>query len=387
MARWPVYSEEEIQAVAAVLRSGKVNAWTGPHVSEFERAYARYLGVNHAIALANGTLALELAMKVMDIGPGDEVIVTPRSFFASASSVAYLGARPVFADIDRDSQNITAESIARVLTEKTKAIIVVHLAGWPCDMTKISALARENDLWLIEDCAQAHGALHNGAPVGSFSDVAAFSFCQDKIITTGGEGGLIALNDTELWERAWSLKDHGKSFDAVFHREHPAGFRWLHESFGTNWRMTSMQAVIGLQQLQNLDQTQAKRAGNAKLLLDRLAKCSALRTPLPKEGDRHAWYRLYTWVEPERLKNGWSRDRILQEITDRGATCFSGSCPEIYREKAFQDAGYVPAQRLPNALELGETSLAFLVDPSETAEDISHTASVAIEILEKATRT
>lgn len=307
MGRWPVYDEEQIEDVVSVLRSGEVNAWTGPHVRNFEAAYERFLGVKHAVALANGTVALDLALFALGLEPGDEVIVTPRSFIASASTVPMAGGVAVFADVDRDSQNITAETIRAKLTPRTKGVIVVHLAGWPCDMPAIMALAREKGLWVIEDCAQAHGAEIDGRPVGSFGDIAAFSFCQDKIITTGGEGGLVAMNDDELWKKAWSRKDHGKSYDAVYHKEHPPGFRWLHESIGTNWRMMSIQAVMGSRQLQRLTEWRSIRAHNAAIIARAAEEIEALRTPLPPRGIQHAWYRFYTFLRPERLRPDWSR--------------------------------------------------------------------------------
>ncbi|WP_331376185.1 DegT/DnrJ/EryC1/StrS aminotransferase family protein [Sinorhizobium chiapasense] len=380
MGRWPVYDEEQIEDVISVLRSGEVNAWTGPHVRNFESAYERFLGVKHVVAVANGTVALDLALFSLGIEPGDEVIVTPRSFIASASAVPMAGGVAVFADVDRDSQNITAESIRAKVTPRTKGIIVVHLAGWPCDMPAIMALARANGLWVIEDCAQAHGAEINGRPVGSFADIAAFSFCQDKIITTGGEGGLVAMNDDELWAKAWSRKDHGKSYDAVYNRQHPPGFRWLHESIGTNWRMTSIQAVLGLRQLQRLSQWRSIRAHNAAVLARAAEEIEALRTPLPTRGYQHAWYRFYTFVRPELLKPGWTRDRIVAKINSAGIACFSGSCSEIYLERAFTDIGMAPAERLPAARELGETSLAFLVDPTLDTTAMEKAAQVLREI-------
>ena len=374
MTRWPIYDDDQIARVAAVLRSGKVNAWTGPHVQDFESEYARYLGRNHAIALANGTVALDLALYVIGIANGDEVIVTPRSFLASASCVVMAGGIPVFADVDRDSQNITADTIKAQIRPRTKAIIVVHLAGWPCDMAPIVELAEQHDIWLIEDCAQAHGAEYEGRPVGSFGDLAAFSFCQDKIITTGGEGGLLTMDNEVLWKKAWSRKDHGKSYDAAFNTKHPPGFRWLHESIGTNLRMTSIQAVLGLAQLARLPEWSAHRTRNAEILLDNFRNIDALRTPTPPVGSLHAWYRFYTFVRPECLKPGWDRDRILANLQSRGVQCFSGSCPEIYLEKVFADNGFSPTQRLPTALLLGLTSLAFLVDPSEDTDSMYFTA-------------
>lgn len=384
MTRWPVYDDEQISQVEAVLRSGKVNAWTGSYVSDFENEYARYLGRKHVIALANGTLALDLALFAIDIGLGDEVIVTPRSFVASASCVAMAGGTPVFADVDIESQNITARTIEAQVTSRTKAIILVHLAGWPCDMAPIVELARQRDLWLIEDCAQAHGATYSGRPVGSFGDMAAFSFCQDKIITTGGEGGLLALDDGILWKKAWSRKDHGKSFDAVFNGEHPPGFRWLHESFGTNWRMTSIQAALGSVQLKRLDEWNLQRSRNAEILLSGFRGIKALRTPTPSENSHHAWYRFYSFVRPDLLKTGWNRDRILERLLSKGVQCFSGSCSEIYLEKAFTDAGFGPPQRLPVALSLGETSLSFLVDPSEDLETLKFTVREVSSVMNEA---
>ena len=382
LVKWPFYDDEQIQDVVEVLRSGGVNAWTGPYVKEFENAFANYLGLNFAIGLANGTVALELALFALGLQIGDEVIVTPRSFIASASCVPFLGGTPVFADVDPCSQNLTAETIATRITSKTKGIIVVHLAGWPCDMGPIVELARKYNLWIIEDCAQANGAEIDGRPVGTFGDIAAFSFCQDKIITTGGEGGLIAMNDEKIWKRAWSRKDHGKSYDTMFNIKHAPGFRWLHEEFGTNWRMTSIQAVLGSRQLGRLPQSNMKRTRNAETLIAATRNLRALRTPLPPANFKHAWYRFYTFVRPENLKPGWNRDRIMTEINNAGTACYSGSCSEIYLERAFSKSNDArPVRALPHAKTLGETSLAFLVDPSIHTEQIRNTAEAIRSVM------
>ena len=386
MTGWPHFDDEQIEAVSAVLRSGKVNAWTGDHVSDFERQYETYLGRRHAIALANGSVALDLALHVIGIEPGDEVIVTPRTFVASAACVPLAGGIPVFADIDPDSQNLTAATIAEKITPRTKAIILVHLAGWPCDMDPICALARQHGIAVIEDCAQAHGALYRGKPVGSFGDFASFSFCQDKIITTGGEGGLLAMDDEQMWKAAWSFKDHGKSYETVFRKDHPPGFRWLHEDFGTNWRMTSIQAVLGSIQLARLNKWQETRRGNAQLLIEACKQLPALRTPVPAPQHEHAWYRFYTFVRPEQLRQGWSRDRIMREINALGVPCFVGSCSEVYREEAFVKNGLAPETPLPVARELGETSLAFLVDPSRERTDMQRAAEALLTVIPAATR-
>lgn len=387
MSVWPIYDEEQIAAVNHVLRSGKVNAWTGPEVGAFEEEYRAYLGVPYAIAMTNGSVTMDTALRVLDLAPGDEVIVTPRSFIASASTVLLAGGVPVFADIDPDSQNITAETIAPLIGPRTRGIIPVHLAGWPCDMAAIGALAAQHGLWVLEDCAQAHGARIGGRPVGTFGTMSSFSFCQDKIITTGGEGGLLVTEDRALWSRAWSFKDHGKNHDLVHAKDHPAGFRWLHsDGPGTNLRMTCMAAALGRVQLSRLEAWRAQRAANAQILADVLGSCQALRVPMPGLGITHAFYRFYVFVRPEALAFGWSRDRILAEAHEAGLPVFVGSCSEIYREQTFAARGIGPRTALPVARELGETSLAFLVDPSWTEERIGALAQTMRRICERATR-
>jgi dTDP-4-amino-4,6-dideoxygalactose transaminase len=385
LSPWPHYEPDEIDAVSAVLASGKVNYWTGEHGRRFEKEFAEHCKADYAIALANGTLALELALEAAGIVPGDEVVVTPRTFIASASCVVRAGATPVFADVSTESQNITSESVEAVLTPNTRAIIAVHHAGWPCDMDGLMALAEQHDLLAIEDCAQAHGASYKGRPVGGLGHIAAFSFCQDKIITSGGEGGMLVTNDESIWHRAWSIKDHGKDYDAVFNREHPPGFRWLHESFGTNMRMTEMQAAIGRIQLEKLPDWHRRRRDNAMRIANALRGFPCVRVPMPEEDIEHAYYRLYAFVKPDRLAEGWDRDRIMNEINARGIPCFSGSCPEIYNERAFAEAGLRPGAPLPNAAALGPSSLAFLVHPTLTEDDLDRIIQAINSIFSAAT--
>ena len=378
---WPSFTQEEADAVSSVLLSNKVNYWTGSEGREFEKEFAAWCGAEYAVALANGTLALDLALKVLEIGPGDEVVVTPRTFIASVSCVVTAGATPVFAEVDANSQNITAASIRAVLTPRTKAVICVHLAGWPCDMDSIMALAAEKGLYVIEDCAQAHGASYKGRSVGSIGHFGAWSFCQDKIMTTGGEGGMLTTNRREWWEKAWAYKDHGKSWPAVYEREHPPGFRWLHEFFGTNWRMLEMQAAIGRIQLRRMPEWHARRKANAERLAAVFSTLPGLRMPLPSVDVEHAWYKFYAFVQPEALAPGWSRDRIMAEVNAAGVLCFSGSCSEVYLEKAFDGTGWRPAERLPAARALGETSLMFLVHPTLTDEEIEKTCRVVAAVM------
>jgi dTDP-4-amino-4,6-dideoxygalactose transaminase len=384
-ASWPHFALDEIDAAMRVLQSGKVNYWTGEEGRLFEKEFAEFAGCKHAIALANGTVALEAALKALGVGPGDEVITTSRTFIASASCVVAVGARPVTAEVDRISQNLTAETIRPMITLRTKAIIAVHLAGWPCEMDAIMELGREYGLKVVEDCAQAQGASYKGRPVGSIGDVAAFSFCQDKIMTTGGEGGMLTTNDTDLWKRAWSYKDHGKSYDAVYNTEHPVGFRWLHESFGTNARMTEMQSAIGRIALRKLPGWVETRRKNAGLFDASLGKLAGIRLADPPKHSYHAYYKYYAFVRPEQLRSGWDRDRILQAIGAEGVPCFVGSCSEIYREKAFAPERR-KGPRLPVAKELGETSLMFLVHPTLTSENIDHACRVIERVMAAATR-
>lgn len=382
---WPSFTEEEADAVRSVILSNKVNYWTGQECREFEKEFAAWAGTGYAVALTNGTVALDLALKALGIGAGDEVVVTPRTFLASVSSIVNAGAVPVFAEVDRDSQNITAQSIRAVLTPRTRAVICVHLAGWPCDMDPIMELANEYDLKVIEDCAQAHGAKYKDRMVGSIGHVGAWSFCQDKIMTTGGEGGMVTTNDRELWSRMWSFKDHGKSWEAVYERQHAPGFRWLHESFGTNWRMLEVQAVIGRIQLRRMANWQASRLTSAERIWATASQLPALRVPAVPKEVVHAAYKCYVFVDPSVLKEGWSRDRILEEIVARGVPVFSGSCSEVYLEKAFDGTGWRPEERFSVAKELGETSLMFLVHPTLTEFEITKTCTVLSEVVGQAT--
>ncbi len=377
---WPQYEPDEVEAVTAVLRSGKVNYWTGEEGRRFEQEYAAALDTRYAVAVANGSVALELALYALGIGRGDEVIVPSRTFIASASCVLLRGATPVFADVDRDSGTITAASADAALSPRTRAIITVHLGGWPCDMDPILEYARDRHIHVIEDCAQAHGAVYKGRAVGSLGDVNAFSFCQDKISSTGGEGGLLTTGNEQWWQRAWSYKDHGKSYEAVYRRQHPAGFRWLHESRGTNWRLTESQAALGRVLLRKLPAQVERRRRNAALLHEGFARIAALRVPVPPTGVLHSYYKFYVYLRPECLRAGWDRNRICAAINAEGIPCFSGSCSEVYLEKAFA-ARLRPKRRLPIARELGETCLMFLVHPTITEQDCADTVAAVEKVM------
>ncbi|HET7816882.1 MAG TPA: DegT/DnrJ/EryC1/StrS aminotransferase family protein [Sphingomicrobium sp.] len=381
--RWPFYDEDEIAAAVGVLGSGKVNQWTGPDVFEFEKECARRFGGGHGIAVANGSVALELALRALGIGPGDEVVVTPRSFAASAFCAMLVGATPVFADVDAESGNVTAETIERVLTGRTRAIIPVHLAGWPADMPAIMALAERRGVKVIEDCAQAHGAAIGGRSVGSFGDAAAFSFCQDKIISTAGEGGFASFRDADAFEAAWSFKDHGKDRSrAMSPSSDPGEFRWLHDRPGTNWRLTGPQAAIGLVQLGKLDSWVEARTRNAAIWAEELGGISAIRIPFPGPELRHAYYKFYFQLALPGDEAAGARSRLLRRAAEEGLRLFSGSCSEIYREAAFDG---LPTPDCPVARLLGKISLMVEVhptlDPDRLRQRAKRLANIAREVL------
>ena len=390
---WPSFTTEEVTAVSKVLSSNKVNYWTGDQCRKFEKEFAEYFDSKYSVSLSNGTVAIDIALQALGVKEGDEVIVTSRTFIASVSSIVNAGGIPIFADVCTNSQNFRSSEISNLITPKTKAILCVHLAGWPCEMDNIMRIAKKNNLFVIEDCAQAHGAKYKGKSVGSIGHIGCWSFCQDKIMTTGGEGGMVTTNSKKLWEKMWAYKDHGKSYNAVYIKKHPFGFRWLHESFGTNWRMTEIQATIGRIQLQKMSQWTRKRNQNQNLIWKTCKTLDLIRTPkfneksweYYNEGNVHAAYKCYVFINKSKLKSGWSRDKIIKEINNLGVPCFSGSCSEVYREKAFYKSNLRPKKRLKSAKDLGETSLCFLIHPTITKKEINLTCKAIIDVAKKAT--
>ena len=354
---WPNFSHDEAEKIKQVLLSNKVNYWTGQECKEFEKEFAQYFDSKYSVSLSNGTVAIDIALRALDIGEGDEVIVTSRTFLASVSSIINSGAKPIFVDICLNSQNILSSKCFEAINSKTKAILCVHLAGWPCEMDNIMNIAKDHNLFVIEDCAQAHGAKYKGKSVGSIGHIGCWSFCQDKIMTTGGEGGMVTTNHKDLWKKMWAYKDHGKSYDAVYNTKHPSGFRWLHESFGTNWRMTELQGSIGRIQLKKMPEWTEARNLNQTTIWNKCKSINGLRVPKFNEeswefynsGNIHAAYKCYVFIEETKLKKGWSRDRVINEITKSGVPCYSGSCSEVYLEKAFNNREFKPKTRRKNA--------------------------------------
>ena len=384
-AKWPRFDGADIEAVAEVLRSGKINRWTGAKNAEFEGKICESSNAKYAVALANGSVALEAALRALGVGAGDEVITSCRTFVASASCAAMCGAKPVVADVDLNTQNITAESIEKCVTPRTKAIVAVHHAGMPCDMDSIMELARSRNLFVVEDCAQAHGAVYKGRPVGSIGDIGAWSFCQDKIITTGGEGGAVTTNSEKLRRKVWEFKDHGKSFGAVFSPQKTPGFRWLVESFGTNLRLTEMQAALGIRGYEKLPEWLAARRRNAKIYEQTLANFDCVRLQKIPRDIGHSFYKYFCFVRPEMLKDGWNRDRIAAVISARGVPCIAGTCWNISAEKAFASAGWEKTkEELPNAFALKDSAMMFLTHPTLTLDDLHAACEVVKEVFSAA---
>ena len=391
----PFYSNQSIKKLGQMLKSGKVNYWSGNEGKQFEKEFSSYLGNKFSIALSNGSVALEIALQALKLKKGDEIIVTPRSFIISASCTLNLGLKPIFADVDENG-NLNIEDIKKVYNKKVKAIIVVHLNGLSCDLDPIMKFVKKNKIYLIEDCSQAHGAVYKGKKVGSFGDISTWSFCQDKIISTGGEGGMISTNNKQLWLKCWSLKDHGKNYNSVFFKKHKIGFRWHHHNFGSNYRMTEMQAILGRAQLKTLDNQVKKRNIIANLYLNGLKnyfnKYDILKKPnfnyknLKKEKEKkitsknlHAFYRLNLFINEKKI----DQLKLLQQFNRKKINCGVGSCPEIYREKVFQNLKYYPKKRLSNAKLLGETSITFPIDPNRSIAKVKLEIKSIKKILHK----
>lgn len=389
---YPYFDKPSIKKVSQVLMSGKVNYWTGNKCKEFEKKFSKYIGNKYSVALSNGSVALEIALKALNLKKRDEIIISPRSFIISASCVLNLGLKPIFADVD-DNGNLSIEGIKKAYSKNVKALIIVHLNGLSCDLDPIINFVKKNKLYLVEDCSQAHGAVYKGKKVGSFGHISTWSFCQDKIISTGGEGGMISMNSKKLWLKAWSLKDHGKNYNSVFFKRHKTGFKWLHDDLGSNYRMTEMQAVLGIEQLKKLDQQIKRRNLIANLYLNGLkdyySKYDILKKPnfnhvtYHKKQNLgksiHAYYRLNFCIN----KNKINQIELIDQLNKKNINCSVGSCPEIYREKIFKKLKLFPKKRLPNAKLLGETNIMFPINPYKGLTKIKSEINYIKKILYK----
>ena len=390
---YPHFGKPIIKKVNQVLKSGKVNYWTGNECKDFEKEFSNYHNVKYSLSVSNGSVALEIALKALNLKKKDSVIVTPRSFIISASCVLNLGLKPIFADVD-DNGNLSIEGIRKAYNKDVKAIIVVHLNGLSCDLDPILKFVKKNKLFLIEDCSQAHGAIYNSKKVGSFGHLSTWSFCQDKIMSTGGEGGMISTNNKKLWLKLWSMKDHGKNYKSVFYKKHKTVFKWLHDDLGSNYRMTEMQAAIGREQLKSLDKQIKRRNLIANLYLTELKdyylKYDILKKPNfkfqtyhSKKNSKiskqyiHAFYRLNLFINKNKIK----QNKLIQQLTKNKINCGVGACPEIYKEKIFKKLKLYPKKRLVNAKLLGETSIMFPINPFKSLIKIKSEINLIKKIL------
>ena len=383
---WPSYSKTEAGLVRDVIQSNKVNYWSSETCKIFENNFSKYHGVKYATAVMNGSVALEIALKALDLKKNDEVIVTSKSFVISASAVLNIGAKPVFSDIEYESGNIDPNFVKKLINKKTKVIIVVHLSGWPCDMDKIIRLSKKFNIKIIEDCSQAHGAKINNKFVGSFGDLSIWSFCNDKIMTTGGEGGMITTNNKNYYKKVNSYKDHGKNFSKIKNNKNKIGFQYVHDDFGSNYRMTAMQSAIGIYQLKQLKSWVSKRFNHYKYFLNSLKNINGLIIPKLPKNIIHASYRMYVYLDYSKIKKKISVREVIKMIRSYGVPCSTGACSEIYREIIFKKYFKKPIKRLKNAKLSDETSIAFFINPFSKVAEVDLMVNSIKKVLNKITK-
>lgn len=343
----PIIGEEEIENVVEVLKSGMIAQ--GPKVAEFEEKFAEWVGAKYAIATNSGTAALHVALLSCGIGPGDEVITTPFTFIATGNAIVYTGATPIFADIDLETYNIDPDSIEDLITDKTKAILPVQLYGQSADMDKIREIAKKHDLLVIEDAAQAHGAMYNGEKVGNMGDMACFSFYPTKNMTTS-EGGMITTNNKELAEKARVFRAHGSNI------------KYKHDEIGYNFRSSDIAAAIGIAQLDKIDEFNEKRINNANYLNEGLKDVEGVITPLSPENIKHVYHQ-YTI----RVTKG-NRDDWVDILTENGIGSGIHYPIPLYNQPIYKELGFTGSA--PNAELAADTVISLPVHPSLTTEDL-----------------
>ncbi len=357
---WPNFDKNLISKVNSIISSGKINYTEGSYGIKFEKEFSKFVGNKYSVAICNGTAALEVAIKSLRLPKNSEILVPARSFFSSASCIVNTGYVPVFVDVDLSTQNISIDDIKKKITKKTKAIICVHLAGLPCDMYGIKKIINKKKISIIEDCSQAHGASIDNKQVGSFGDISTWSFCNDKIISTLGEGGMISTNKKKLYlfckriiNHGTNLKDNKKTEKFIYNKDY----------FGTNLRITEIQSCAGLEQLKKLKKIQKKRENISKSYHKILSRYkSYFNCYYPSKKIKSAWYRLYFFLRTDLKKYQKLRFKIIQDLRKNNLKCFTGSCPEIYLEKAFKKLNNSKIIRLKNCKTLGETSIALEIN-------------------------
>lgn len=392
---YPYYPDKLLNKIIKTFKSGKVNYWTGKEGKFFEKEFSRYLGNKYSVAVSNGSVALEIALKALNLKKNAHVIVTPRSFIISASCVINLGFKPIFADVNSNG-NLSIEGIKKSYTKQVKAIILVHLNGLSCDMDPIINFAKKHKIKIIEDCSQAHGAVYKNKPVGSYGDISTWSFCQDKIMSTGGEGGMISTNNKSIWEKCWSIKDHGKNYLITHTKKNKLGFKWLHHNFGSNYRMTEVQSLIGRYQLKDLNYQVKKRNLIANQVISSLKifwekyhlisqpnfECSSCIKKIKKKNCNnciHAFYRLNLFINVNREK----KLKILNNIQKKKVNCNEGPCPLIFKEKIFKKLKIKPKNKLTNAIVLGDRSIVYHINPNISPNKLKYDIKIIKNFLLK----
>jgi len=333
---WPRFDDATINAVVEVLKSGKVNYWTGPKGMEFEKRFARWQGSRYAVSVATGTAALHVSLSALGIGPGDEVIVPSYTFIATSFSVVQAGAIPRFADVNLDDHCISLESAEKLVNERTKAIIPVHLYGNVCDMDRVLAFAKKHDLLVIEDNAEAYGGEYKGKKTGTIGRMAAASFCQNKTFTTGGEGGMVTTDDEDLAWKARSFRDHGYDVKERLNLlELEQKLPYIHNMVGFNFRMTEMQSAIGLSELDRIDTWNfPARRRNAYILINRLKKHPQVKYfPVDTPERRNGWYVLAFSLDIENMKCDIAE--FVKAAGAEGVPCWKVFWPQCHTENAF----------------------------------------------------
>ncbi len=357
---WPNFNKNLIVKVGEILKTGKINYTTGPYGKKFENEFSKFVGNKYSVAICNGTAALEVAIKSLRLPKNSEIIVPARSFFASAACIVNTGHTPIFADVDILTQNISLKDVKKKITKKTKAIICVHLGGMPCEMYGLRKIANQNKIKIIEDCSQAHGASIKNKQVGSFGDISTWSFCNDKIISTLGEGGMVSTNKKRLFEFCKRYINHGASLNNKINSEK---FIYNKNYFGTNLRITEIQSLTGLEQLKDLIKVQKKREKMAKSYFDLISKYqNYFQCYYPSKQTKSAWYRFYFFIKKDVRFYKKLRFEIIKKLKQSKVKCFTGSCPEIYLEKSFKKLRNFKIVRLENCKILGETSIALEVN-------------------------
>jgi perosamine synthetase len=370
---WPALDEADVEAVAEVLVSGRLTQLTGPAVGEFEAAFAAWHGVRECVATSSGTSAIHCALAALGAGPGDEVIVPAHTFIASATPVLHAGATPVFADVDERTFCISPESAAERITERTRAIVAVHLNGHPADLDALLAIAQARGIAVIEDAAQAHGALYKGRKVGTLGALGCFSFWEDKIVTTGGEGGAVITDDPALAEKMRRFRHHG---------EGPVeGERaYYHLDLGYNYRMTSLQAATGLVQFRRLEEYLAARRRNAAYLSERLGELGPVEPPFVADYATHSYYKYICRLQPEAKID---TTRFVAAVAAEGLPISRRYPTPLPRQPVFRDRGLGEAD-CPVASRLAGELFTLLVHPTLTTADLDDYVTAVRKVLASA---